>query len=190
MLKLKLQCFSNLTQRTASLEKTLMLGKIEGRRRDDPPWTEDEMVGWHHWLNGREFEQAPGAGDGQGDLACYSPWVSTKSQTQLRNWTELILRTSFAYSKWSLSKELISIISLVLDRNIFRLVCPCLKQKNKQIAPPTSLSNICDNWSFTFFCITNCKQSGKVCILICKGLSPVINEYCMNTVFFDNLLKI
>ena len=36
--------------------------------------TEDEMVGWHHQLNGHEFEQAPGIGDGQGNLACCSPW--------------------------------------------------------------------------------------------------------------------
>ena len=36
--------------------------------------TEDEMVGWHHQLNGREFEQAPGDGEGQGSLACCSPW--------------------------------------------------------------------------------------------------------------------
>ena len=36
--------------------------------------TEDEMIGWHHWLDGQEFEQAPGVGDGQGGLAWYSPW--------------------------------------------------------------------------------------------------------------------
>ena len=36
--------------------------------------TEDEMVGWHRQLNGHEFEQAPGVGDGQGSLAYYSPW--------------------------------------------------------------------------------------------------------------------
>ena len=36
--------------------------------------TEDEMVGWHHQLNGREFEQAPGVGDGQGSLVRCSPW--------------------------------------------------------------------------------------------------------------------
>ena len=35
---------------------------------------EDDMVGWHHLLNGRELEQAPGGGDGQGSLACCSPW--------------------------------------------------------------------------------------------------------------------
>ena len=50
MLKLKLQYFSHLMQRTDSLEKTLILGKIEGGT------TEDEMVGWHHQLNGLEFE--------------------------------------------------------------------------------------------------------------------------------------
>ena len=50
-----------------------MLDKIEGRR------TEDEMVGWHHSLNGHEFEEAPGVGDGQGSLVCYSPWGHKES---------------------------------------------------------------------------------------------------------------
>ena len=49
-----------------------MLGKIEGRRRRG--MTEDEMAGWHHRLNGYEFEQALEVGDGQGSLACCSPW--------------------------------------------------------------------------------------------------------------------
>ena len=62
ILKLKLQSFGHLMQTTDSLEKTLMLGKIEGRRRKGT--TEDEMVGWHHRLNGLEFEQAPEIGDG------------------------------------------------------------------------------------------------------------------------------
>ena len=41
---------------------------------DDRGWLDDEMVGWHHQLNGREFERAPGDGDGQGSLVCCSPW--------------------------------------------------------------------------------------------------------------------
>ena len=41
--------------------------------------TEDEMVGWHHWLNGHESEQAPGVGDGQGSLVCYRPWGHKES---------------------------------------------------------------------------------------------------------------
>ena len=69
MLKLKLQYSGHLIQGADSLEKTLMLGKIEGRRRG----REDEMVGWHHGLNGHEFEQALEVGDGQGSLACCSP---------------------------------------------------------------------------------------------------------------------
>ena len=54
MLKLKLQCFGHLMRRADSSENTLMLGKIEGRK--EKGITEDEMVGWHHRLNGLEFE--------------------------------------------------------------------------------------------------------------------------------------
>ena len=71
MLKLKLQSFGHLMRRTDSLEKTLMLGKTEGRGRRET--TEDKMVGWHQ-LNGHESEQAQVAGEGQGSLACCSPW--------------------------------------------------------------------------------------------------------------------
>ena len=53
MLKLKLQYFGHLMQRTDSSEKTLIRGKTEGGRRKT---TEDEMVGWHHQLDGHEFE--------------------------------------------------------------------------------------------------------------------------------------
>ena len=78
-------------QRTDSLEKTLMLGKIEGGRRKG--MTEDEMVGWHHRLDGQEFEWTPGAGDGQGGLACYSPWGRRELDTTERlNWTESGMR--------------------------------------------------------------------------------------------------
>ena len=50
--------------------------------------TEDEMVGWHHRLNGREFEQAPGDGEGQGSMTCCSPWghrVRHNCVTELNN---------------------------------------------------------------------------------------------------------
>ena len=73
MLKLKLQYFGHLMRRTDSLEKTLMLGKIEGRRGDDR--------GRQHQLDGHEFEQAPGVGDEQGNLACCSPWGCKESDT-------------------------------------------------------------------------------------------------------------
>ena len=64
-------------QRNDSLKKTLMLENIEGRRRGT---TEDEMVGWHHQLNGHEFEQAPGVGDGQESLCAAVHGVSKTEQ--------------------------------------------------------------------------------------------------------------
>ena len=75
MLKLELQHFGHLMRRADLLEKTLMLEK---------GMTEDEMVGCHHQLDGHEFEQAPGDGDGQGNLACYSPWGREESDTTER----------------------------------------------------------------------------------------------------------
>ena len=71
MLKLKLQYFGHLMQRTDKLEKTLILGKT---RQEEKGTTEEEMVGWHHQLNGHEFEQALGVVDEQGSLVCCSPW--------------------------------------------------------------------------------------------------------------------
>ena len=71
MLKLKLQYFGHLMRRTDSLEKTVMIGKLKGEEKGT---TEDEMVGWHHRLDGHEFEQALGVGDGQGSPVCCSPW--------------------------------------------------------------------------------------------------------------------
>ena len=68
MLKLKLQYSDHLMGRPNSLEKTLMLGKIEDERRRG-----QQMVGWHHQLNGHEFEQTPGDNEGQGSLVCCGP---------------------------------------------------------------------------------------------------------------------
>ena len=92
MLKLKFQYFSHLMRRTDSLRKTLMLGKIEGggEEQQEKETTQGEMVGWHLQLNGHEFEQAPGVGDGQGSLVCCSPWGRKElDTTEWLNWTEL-----------------------------------------------------------------------------------------------------
>ena len=77
MLMLKLQYFGHLMQRVDSLEEALTPGKTKGRRRRRK---QDEMVGWHHRLNGLELEQILGDGEGQGSLACCSPW-DCKGQT-------------------------------------------------------------------------------------------------------------
>ena len=76
MLKLKLQYFGHLNGRMDSLEKTLILERLkvggEGGKKD-------EMIGWHHPLNGHEFGLTPGVGDGQGGLVCYSSWGRKES---------------------------------------------------------------------------------------------------------------
>ena len=83
MLKLNLQQFGHLIWRASSLEKTMMLGKIKGRRRKgNRGWD-----GWHHRLKGHEFEQAMEHSERQGSLACYSLWGHKDSDTteQLNN---------------------------------------------------------------------------------------------------------
>ena len=59
--------------------------------QEEKGMTEDEMVGWHHWLNGHEFEQIPGVGDGQGSLVCCSPWGRKElDTTEWLNWSEAL----------------------------------------------------------------------------------------------------
>ena len=56
--------------------------------QEEKGMTEDEMAGWHHWLDAHEFGWSPGVGDGQGGLVCWDSWVA-KSRTRLSDWTEL-----------------------------------------------------------------------------------------------------
>ena len=77
-LKLKLQYFGHLMRGIDSFEKTLMLGKTG---QDEEGTTEDEKVGCHNRLNGHEFEQTRGDGEGQGSLACCISWGRKESDT-------------------------------------------------------------------------------------------------------------
>ena len=87
MLELTFQYFGHLMQKTDSLENTLFAGK--DWRQKEKGMTEDEMVEWHHWLDGYEFEQVPGVGDGQGSLACCSSWGHKESDTtEWLSWTD------------------------------------------------------------------------------------------------------
>ena len=82
-----LKYFGHLMRRVDSLEKTLMLGGIGGQEKKGT--TEDEMAGWHHWLDGHESGWALGVGDGQGGLACWDSWGCKESDmTEQLNWTE------------------------------------------------------------------------------------------------------
>jgi len=93
MLKLKFRYFGHLMWRVDSLEKT-DAGRDWGQ--EEKGTTEDEMAGWHHRLDGREFEWTPGVSDGQGGLACGDSWGRKESDTTERlNWTELKGRGTF-----------------------------------------------------------------------------------------------
>ena len=61
-------------------------------RQEEKGMTEDELIGWHHWLNGHEFEYTPGVSDGQGGLAYSDSWGHKESDTtEWLSWTELKL---------------------------------------------------------------------------------------------------
>ena len=95
MLKLKLQCFGHLMWRVDSLEKESDAGRDWGQ--EEKRTTEDEMAGWHHRLDGHEFEWTLGVGDGQGGLGAAIHGV-TKSWTRLSDWTDWIL--IFSHCSW------------------------------------------------------------------------------------------
>ena len=72
--------------------KSWLIGKDSGRDwgQKEKGTTEDEMAGWHHWLDGRESEWTPGVDDGQGGLACCDSWGRKEwDTTEWLNWTEL-----------------------------------------------------------------------------------------------------
>ena len=74
--------------------KNWLIGKDSDAGRDwwqeEKGMTKDEKAGWHHWLNGREFEWTPGIGDGQGGLVCCNSWDRKESDTtEWLNWTDL-----------------------------------------------------------------------------------------------------
>ena len=126
MLKLKLQYFWPPDGKNWLIGKDPDAGKEW--RQEEKGMTEDEMVGWHHWLDGYEFESAPGAGDGLGNLVCCSLWGCKESDTtEQLNWTELINEQNYVSFRYStgwldicLPYEMIAIISLIT-------ICPHTK---------------------------------------------------------------
>ena len=97
-------------------------------RQEEKGTTENEMVGWHHWLDEREFEQAPGVGDGQGSLVCCNPWGPKKlDTTEWLNWLMgpnavilvfcmLSLKPGVSLSSFTFIKTLLSSSSLAAIR--------------------------------------------------------------------------
>ena len=101
-LKLKLQYFKPLDAKNWLIEKDPDAGK--DWRQEEKGTTEDEMVGWHHGLDGHEFEQALGAGDGQGSLVWCSPWDCKESNTtewlSCSDGSFMILEKCFTLTTW------------------------------------------------------------------------------------------
>ena len=96
--------------------KSWLIGKNPDAGKDwrckEKGMTEDEMVGWHHWLNGHEFEQAVGVGDGRGGLACCSPWV--QKELDMTEWlnnnsNHYVIHKSFSTHKWNTIDTLSSV---------------------------------------------------------------------------------
>ena len=110
LLKLKLQYFGHLIWRADSLEKILMMAKTEDRRRKRV--TEKEMIGWHHWLDGHQFEQTPGDGEGQGSLSCCSPWghkeLDMTERLNNNNKNNFIVLDVFAYGATRVVRDLVN----------------------------------------------------------------------------------
>ena len=94
MLKRKLQYFGHLIPKTRLIVKDTDAGK--DWRQEEKGTTEDEMAGWHHWLDGHECEWTPGVGDGQGGLACCDSWGRKESDPTELNQTDIY---SVAYRK-------------------------------------------------------------------------------------------
>ena len=122
---LKYSCPENSMDRGAcqaivqGVKKTWLIGKDSDAGRDwgqeEKGSTEDEMAGWHHRLNGHEFEWTPGVGDGQGGLACCDSWGRKESDTTERlNWTRLVI-TFLPRSKHLLISWLQSPSAVILE---------------------------------------------------------------------------
>ena len=101
--------------------KNWLIGKDPDAGKDwgqeEKGTTEDEMAGWHHWLDGYEFEQTPGDGGGQGSLVPCSPWVA-KSRTRLSDWTTLLKQLLNRTLKPSISRVKMS------GNSYFGRACP------------------------------------------------------------------
>ena len=103
--------------------KSWLIGKDPDAGRDrgqeEKGMTEDEMAGWHHWLDGRESQWTPGVGDGQGGLACCNSWGRKElDTTEWLNWTELKVNTLFP--------------SFMQNQIIYHSLCPIVGDEGKK----------------------------------------------------------
>ena len=139
-----------------------LIGKDSDAGRDwgqeEKGTTEDEMAGWHHWLDGREFQWTLGVGDEQGDLVCCDSWCRKESDmTEWLNWTEFINIPSS-----SLCKVLTTMLSILAWQKL-RQTLPCalswkLQIKSMLISNNLSLKKEALNFMVIFNSQKSCKE--------------------------------
>ena len=141
--------------------KSWLIGKDSDAGRDwgqeEKGTTEDEMVGWHHWLDGHESEWTPGVGDGQGGMACCDSWRRKESdRTERLNWTESMCgrwrEEGILFLWWTLDQNLaFAKFSSLIDFSLF-LWCLSFVLVNRDVKF-SLLKTIGKSFAFTGVCI-------------------------------------
>ena len=143
MLKLKLQYFGHLIAKSWLTGKDPDPGKYRGQ--EEKGTTEDEMVGWHHQLDGHEFEQTLGDSEGHGSLVCSSPWGCKESDTT--DWLNNSSRVNIKLTTSSVTAQFIHSavcsITAVESQNTFIIPKrrPVSTRDLLPIPPPPALDN-------------------------------------------------
>ena len=124
-------------------------------RQEEMGAIEDEMVEWYHWLNGREFEQAPGEGEGQGHPACFSPWGRKESDTTEWLSNNRIDRKNHVWNLLVLSKHLQNTYFPRTLQAYFRGKSNVSKQLHSSLSNLTSSIFLCRQLCTKLFCKYN-----------------------------------
>ena len=112
--------------------KSQLIGKDPDAGKDwgqEKRATEHETVGWHHWLNGHEFEQTPGEGEGQGSLACCCPWGHKESDTS--EWLNNNKKLNSVFAEFSSFANILGCIALE-GKGIWGVFCKRKKEGTKR----------------------------------------------------------
>ena len=118
--------------------KSWLIGKDSDAGRDfeqeEKETTEDEMVEWHHWPDGRESEWTLGVGDGQGGLACCDSWGCKESDsTEPLNWTELLLQGNMSFFFFQKKYKSLSVTQIFREIQLFNFLGEFRKQKTLSV---------------------------------------------------------
>ena len=164
--------------------KSWPIGKDSAAGRDwgqeEKGTTEDEMAGWHHRLDGREFEWTPGDGDGQGGLACCNSWGCKESDTTERmNWTEYLSKFPFTFPFW-----LVKAYSSCKTQGKHHCLCEAPWRSQVELTVTflwVPLTGSCTshqhnsliNWNWSWFCTTDMTLRVPWCLAL-----PLVYRIC------------